>query len=79
MRREFEMTQEQLDKILDACKPTPVVFLSGGTPMFNSPQENANHAWKLLGDELGFDHLSVRPTGRGNRFFTAEMQDDEPK
>ncbi len=60
-RMAYEMTQEQLDSIKDASKPTPVMYLSGGVPMFNTPQENANHAWKLLGDELGFDHMSVRP------------------
>lgn len=70
-RQEYEMTQEQLDKILDACKPTPAMFLSGGRPMFSTPQENANHAWQLLGDELGFDHMTVRPNGKGDRYFTA--------
>ena len=71
MRKDFEMTQEQLDELLDACKPTPVMYLSGGKPMFNSPQENANHAWKLLGEKLGFDHMSVKPTGKGDKFFSA--------
>lgn len=72
MRREFEMTQAQLDKILDACKPTPVMFLSGGVPMGSSQQENANAAWAALGDEMGFEHMTVQPSGRGDRFFTAE-------
>lgn len=70
--KRYEMTQAQLDTILDACKPTPVMFLSGGQPMFNSPQENANDAWRRLGEELGFDHMTVRPTGEGDRFFYAE-------
>lgn len=72
MRREFEMSEEQLKKILDACKPTPAMFLSGGQPMFGTPQENANRAWKALGEEMGFDYLTVRPNGKGDRFFTAE-------
>ena len=49
MRKEFEMTQAELDEILDACKPTPVMYLSGGQSMFRSPQENANGAWRKLG------------------------------
>lgn len=38
----------------------------------SSPQENANRAWCRLGDELGFDGMSVEPIlGRESRFFTA--------
>ena len=71
MRKEFELTQEQLNLLLDASKPTPVIFLSGGKPLFNSPQENANYAWEKLGEELGFDYMTVEPNGKGNRFFSA--------
>lgn len=70
--KDFEMTQEQLDELMDACKPTPVMYLSGGTTMVRSPQENANHAWKKLGKELGFISSTVRPNGKGDRFFAAE-------
>jgi aromatic ring-opening dioxygenase catalytic subunit (LigB family) len=31
------------------------MFLSGGTPMFGTPQENANRAWQRLGEKVGFD------------------------
>jgi predicted TIM-barrel fold metal-dependent hydrolase len=68
----FEMTQEQLDKIMDACKPTPVMYLSGGQPMCRTPQENANSAWEKLGKEMGFDGMTVKPSGKGIRFFTAD-------
>lgn len=74
MRKRYEMTPGHLQKILDACKPTPVMFLSGGQPMGSSPQENANAAWRSLGDELGFDYMTVQPTGEGNLFFTAESR-----
>jgi predicted TIM-barrel fold metal-dependent hydrolase len=73
--KNYEMTQEQLDEIMNACKPTPVMYLSGGVPMFNTPQENANHAWQKLGEELGFKHMTVRPNGKGDRFFSAEEKD----
>lgn len=73
MRQEFEMTDEQLEKLLDACKPTPVMFLSGGMPMSPSPQENANRAWQALGQELGFKWDTVKPVpGKPQQFFTAE-------
>lgn len=69
-RKHFEMTQAQLATILDACKPVPYLVIGGHEP--RSPQENANDAWQALGEELGFDYLTVEPTGAGARFFTAE-------
>lgn len=77
MRTEFEMSEAQLAALLDACKPTPVMFLSGGTPMYNSPQENATAAWRKLGSEMGFDAMTVRPVpGKGQRFFFADKIND---
>ena len=71
-RTNYEMTEEDLKSLLDACKPTPVMFLSGGTPIGGSPQENANAAWEALGKKMNFDHMTVRPIqGKGTRFFTA--------
>ena len=70
-RREYEMTEAQMRAILDAGKPVPAMYLNGGRSMFDSPQENANRAWKKLGDELGFDYMTVRPAAGGQRFFTA--------
>jgi hypothetical protein len=80
MTKEYEMTQADVDAILEASKPTPVMFLSGGTPMHSTPQENANAAWKKLGEKMGFDYMTVRPVkgiGKGNRFFTAEPTKQE--
>jgi len=71
-RIEFEMTEEDLAALLAACKPTPVMFLSGGTPMCASPQENANRAWARLGEKLGFETMSVVPDpANRQRFFLA--------
>lgn len=73
MRKEFEMTEVQLEVIKAASQPTPAMWLSGGQPMFDSPQENANRAWKELGEEMGFLYMTAEPvTGKGPRFFTAE-------
>jgi len=68
-RKDYEMTQADLDKIMDACKPVPYMVFGGIPP--RSPQENANAAWADLGKRMGFDHMPVRPTGRGDRFFSA--------
>lgn len=70
MRKKYEMTEADLDKILDACKPVPMIMLQFGNP--RSPYENANDAWQELGSRMGFDHMTVEPTGNGDRFFTAE-------
>lgn len=72
-RREFEMSQEQLDKILEACKPVPYIAIQCGTPP--SPQENANYAWAKLGREMGFDAMTVKPSKGGDRFFSAELSE----
>jgi len=78
-RKAFEMSQEDLDKILDACNPVPYMVIGGYEP--KSPQENANIAWEALGQKMGFDYLTVEPDtqGRGNRFFTAITIDKEEK
>jgi hypothetical protein len=77
-RVEYEMSEDDLKEILDACKPTPVMFLSGGTPMGSSPEENANRAWAALGKKLGFEPVTVKPVaGKGQRFFTAVPSETE--
>lgn len=69
-RTEYEMSEADLEKLLDACKSTPVMMIGGFA--LSTPQDNANRAWRALGKKLGFDGDSVRPvSGKGNRFFTA--------
>ena len=69
-RIEYEMTEEDLKELLDACKPVPMIMLQYGTPL--SQQENANRAWKRLGEKMGFDAMTVSPSSsKGQRFFTA--------
>ena len=71
MRKSFEMTEAQLAKLYEAIKPVPYIIFGGMAPA--SPQERANDFWTALGREMGFDGMSVRPDGRGDRFFTAEV------
>ena len=76
MRKEFEMTKNQLDELMKACKPVPYMIIGGRKP--SSPQENANRAWEKLGNEMGFKHMTVQPVrGKGAAYFTAE--EDEVK
>ena len=75
MRLEFELTEKEEKALLRAAKPTPVMYLSSGMPMFDSPQENANRAWKRLAKKRGFIYESVRPVaGKSQRFFSAEIR-----
>jgi hypothetical protein len=69
MRLTYEMTQAQLDKLMESMKPVPAIMLH--IPSGLSPQERANMAWAALGDELGFDHMTVEPAGTNMRFFSA--------
>lgn len=73
MRREYEMTEQQLIALLDACKPVPYMVIGGYAP--SSQQERANASWEILGRQLGFDHMTVKPVpGKSQRFFTAEAK-----
>ena len=67
-RIEYEMTEEDLNELLEQCRPTPYIIVGGVSP--RSPQENANAAWEKLGKKMGFVSSSVLP-GKGNRFFSA--------
>jgi hypothetical protein len=70
------MTEADLQEILDACKPTVAIMVGGMAPA--SPQENANRAWKKLGEKMGFDHMTVRPIqGKGTKFFSAVPTEPE--
>jgi hypothetical protein len=67
---EFEMSQEQLDVLMDSTKAVPMIAINCGTTM--SQQERANRAWQSLSLELGFEHMTARPArGKSNRFFEA--------
>jgi len=71
--KDFEMTQEQLEVLLDASTPVPMIALQCGKP--RSQQENANAAWESLGKLMGFDYKTAKPNGKGNRCFSAEESD----
>ena len=75
-RTDYEMTEDDLQNLMDACKPVAAMMI-GGT-VGRSPQENANAAWKALGDKMGFDSSTVNPmSGKGTRFFTAIPNETE--
>jgi len=75
-RTEYEMTEEDLQTISNACKAVRCMMVGGYIP--SSSQENANRAWEALGEKMGFDYRSVRPiSGKGPKFFTAVPSETE--
>lgn len=70
-RKEFELSDEDYEKLRRACEPVPYIVVGGIAPV--SRQENANSVWKFLGDKLGFHHMTAFPVlTKSDRFFTAE-------
>lgn len=70
MRQNYEMSEADLKELLEAMKPVPLIAIHCGEAP--SQQERANNAWARLGRKMGFDHMTVRPNGQGDRFFSAE-------
>jgi hypothetical protein len=70
-RREFMMTADDMAKIMEASKPVPYLVMGGREP--ESPQDRANRAWRDLGERLGFQYMTARPSESGDPLrFTAE-------
>jgi len=70
--KDYVMTQEQFDSIVKACQPVTYIIVGGNEP--RSPQENANIAWRKLGQEMGFVWDTVTPSSKGARHFSAKPQ-----
>ena len=68
-RKEYTMTTEQKETIIAASQPVLYMIVGGAGP--SSPQENANDAWRKLGDELKFDYMTAKPSGDDLSKFTA--------
>lgn len=77
MRIEYELTDEQRKRVLDASQQVRYLVANGTEP--RGPRENANAVWESIGNELGFDHMTVKPvTGKDDKFFTA-IETHKPK
>ena len=75
MSKLYEMTQADMDELLKSMQPVPYIIIGGFEPP--SQQENANNAWKRLGEKMGFEHMSVKPSNKGELFFTATPKEVE--
>jgi hypothetical protein len=70
MKTNYEMTEGDLSELLDSMKTVPLIMINIGVS--DSPQSRANDAWSRLGKRMGFDHMTVKPNGKGDRFFSAD-------
>lgn len=76
MRREFKMSDEDLELIREASRPVPLIMLQAGMPL--TPQQNANNAWSALGRKMGFKTYTAGPVeGKSEHYFMAEPTDDD--
>ena len=72
MRKEFKLTAEQHNQLIEAAKPVPFIVDWGGR-VPPSPQENSKTVWERLGQALGFDFTTVRPVpGKSDYHFSAD-------
>jgi hypothetical protein len=74
MKKEFKLNDEEMNYLISACKPQPYMIIGNYVP--ESPQENANNAWKYLGNKLGFIWDTVEPIdGKDQHCFMAETKE----
>lgn len=74
-RVEYHMSEDDFGGIIEAitkARLSPLIAINCGMP--ESPQEAANRAWCDLGKRLGFDGMTVEPSPKGSRYFTAVSQ-----
>lgn len=71
LTQQFTMTAAEWEDMMKACQPVPYMIIGGIEP--RSPQQNANDAWRALGHKRGFKWETVRPSGRDQHSFMAEL------
>lgn len=73
MKKEFEMTQDELNQMIaiSQAKSMPVMKI-GNVTTGDEKQESANDFWKRLGEKYGFIWDTAEPiSGKGYTFFKA--------
>lgn len=78
MRKEFELTDNELQDLRALSRPVPAIALNCGEPP--TQQQMANEFWQRIGREKGFAYMTARPVaGKGPKFFTAEVDNSQTK
>ncbi|HDZ25797.1 hypothetical protein LCGC14_1114590 [marine sediment metagenome] len=72
MKQEFEMTQEEMDDIIQINKDVGPVMQIGTVTTGMDRQEKINNYWQGLADKYGFNPETVEGSSRGELYFLAE-------
>jgi hypothetical protein len=64
VKRQYRLTDAELQSILDCSKPVPMIMLHISTP--ESPQDRANRAWQSVAQAHGFVWDSAEPAETGD-------------
>jgi hypothetical protein len=71
MKKEFKLTEEQYERLIEASQPVPYLVVGGVEPM--SPCRKAESIWMQLGEEMGFKWNTAEPIpGKNRLYFHAE-------
>lgn len=65
---QFTITEEEMQRVLEASKPVPYMVFGGMEPM--PPQERANRAWQSIGEAHGVEWMSIRPVNEATRLMS---------
>lgn len=69
MAQRYRLTDEQLEKLLEAGKPTTYLIFGGMAP--SSPQDRVNREWQSIAEQLGvvWDSIGDARTGDVHDFM----------
>lgn len=72
MKSNYEMTDDEFSEIMEISRQ-PVMYLSGGTPMYDTLND-ANRFWQKLADKYGFVWDSVEPGAMPKQFVATKTK-----
>lgn len=72
MKKEFKMTQGEMDDIIAINNDRMPVLKIGNVITGMDLQERINDYWKGLSDKYGFKQMTVERGDKGGLFFLAE-------
>jgi hypothetical protein len=72
--KKYRLSEEQYDKLMEACKPVPYLVVGGYAPV--SLQERANTAWQQVAADFKVKWDTIKPAGSDDHDFFAEPIDE---
>lgn len=75
VRREFEMSDTDLSAFKAACSPPQ--YVNQNWPPQVNPATLSRDFWKRLGQGMDFKWWTVKPSLKGEKFFTAVIYNED--